>query len=88
MRFMYDRTCAHTNRHGWIRAGGSGESVAREVLALDRQALDGWPEGNPDPMLAIADADITCIHAPRKGPYRRLCAERQTLPGGATGIRA
>jgi len=45
-------------------AGSSTDTdAAREVLALERQALDGWLAGNPDPQLAITDPKITYIHA-------------------------
>jgi hypothetical protein len=36
---------------------------AREVLALERQAMDGWLKGDPDPQLAISDPQITYFHA-------------------------
>lgn len=36
--------------------------VAAEILALERQAMDGWLKGNPDPVLAIADPEITYFH--------------------------
>ena len=32
------------------------------ILALERQALDGWLHGNPDPLLAILDPDVTYFH--------------------------
>jgi Calcium/calmodulin dependent protein kinase II association domain len=35
----------------------------REILALERQAMDGWRTGNPDPVLAAADPGITYFHA-------------------------
>jgi hypothetical protein len=41
----------------------SGADPAREVLALERQAMDGWLKGNPDPQLAISDPQITYFHA-------------------------
>ena len=43
-------------------ADGSNSDAAREVLALERQALDGWLAGSPDPQLAICDPAITYIH--------------------------
>ncbi len=43
-------------------AQSADENIAREVLALERKALDGWREGNPDPMLAAADPGITYFH--------------------------
>lgn len=44
-------------------AANLNESAAREVLALERTALDGWQVGNPDPLLAILDPEITYFHA-------------------------
>jgi hypothetical protein len=41
----------------------SGADPAREVLALERQAMDGWLKGDPDPQLAISDPQITYFHA-------------------------
>jgi hypothetical protein len=40
-----------------------GGDTAQEVLALERQAMDGWLAGKPDPQLAISDPQITYIHA-------------------------
>ena len=36
--------------------------AAKEILALERQAMDGWLKGNPDPVLAIMDPEITYFH--------------------------
>jgi hypothetical protein len=33
-----------------------------QILDLERQAMDGWLKGNPDPQLAIMDPQITYIH--------------------------
>ena len=40
----------------------AGADAAQEVLALERQAMDGWLKGNPEPQLAILDAQVTYIH--------------------------
>ena len=48
---------------GLLAAADSSESVTPEILALERRALDGWQVGNPDPLLAISDPDITYFHA-------------------------
>jgi hypothetical protein len=40
----------------------SGAEPAQELLALERQAMDGWLKGNPDPQLAVSDPQITYIH--------------------------
>jgi ketosteroid isomerase-like protein len=45
----------------WAAADGS-EATAREVLALERKTLDGWQVGNPDPLLAVSDPEITYFH--------------------------
>ena len=48
---------------GALAAADSNEAVAREIVALERTALDGWQKGNPDPLLAISDPEITYFHA-------------------------
>jgi hypothetical protein len=35
---------------------------ATEILALERQAMDGWLKGNPDPALSVMDPEITYFH--------------------------
>jgi ketosteroid isomerase-like protein len=47
---------------GMLAAADGSEAAAREVLALERKTLDGWQAGNPDPLLAISDPDITYFH--------------------------
>jgi len=47
---------------GMLAAADENEAAAREVLALERKTLDGWQMGNPDPLLAISDPDITYFH--------------------------
>jgi hypothetical protein len=41
----------------------SNDKAAKEVLDLERAAMDGWMKGDPDPSLAVADPEITYIHA-------------------------
>jgi ketosteroid isomerase-like protein len=36
--------------------------TVREILALERRAMDGWARGDPDPFLAVADPEITYFH--------------------------
>jgi ketosteroid isomerase-like protein len=36
--------------------------AATEILSLERRAMDGWLKGDPDPVLAITDPDITYFH--------------------------
>jgi len=40
----------------------SASDTMSEIVALERKAMDGWLQGNPDPLLAMADADITYFH--------------------------
>ena len=47
---------------GVLAAANGNDATAREVLALERTTLDGWQMGNPDPLLAISDPEITYIH--------------------------
>jgi hypothetical protein len=48
----------------WIAPGwtSSETETARKFLALERQAMDGWLKGDPNPQLAISDPQITYIH--------------------------
>jgi hypothetical protein len=43
-------------------AAGENEAAAREILVLERKALDGWQAGNPDPCLALLDPEVTYFH--------------------------
>jgi hypothetical protein len=47
---------------GTMVAADEADATGREILALERKALDGWQTGNPDPLLAISDPDITYFH--------------------------
>ena len=47
---------------GVLAAADGNEATAREVVALERKTLDGWQVGNPDPLLAISDPEITYFH--------------------------
>jgi hypothetical protein len=40
----------------------SNADTARELLALERRAMEGWLKGDPGPQLAILDPKITYIH--------------------------
>jgi ketosteroid isomerase-like protein len=55
--------CAVAALCGALAAADSNESTTREIIALERSALDGWQVGNPDPLLAISDSGITYFHA-------------------------
>ena len=45
-----------------LAAADGDEATTREVLTLERTTLDGWQMGNPDPLLAISDPEITYFH--------------------------
>ncbi len=47
---------------GMLSFAQSRPDTATEILALERQAMDGWLKGNPDPVLAITDPGITFFH--------------------------
>jgi ketosteroid isomerase-like protein len=47
---------------GALAAADGNEATGQEVLALERRTLDGWQVGNPDPLLAISDPEITYFH--------------------------
>jgi ketosteroid isomerase-like protein len=40
----------------------SKADTSSEIIALERKAMDGWLAGNPEPLLAISDPDITYFH--------------------------
>ncbi len=46
----------------WASADQAADAAA-QVIALERQAMDGWLRGDPDPQLAITDPQITYFHA-------------------------
>jgi hypothetical protein len=47
---------------GVMAAADPTEATTREILAMERKALDGWQVGNPDPALEISDPEITYFH--------------------------
>jgi ketosteroid isomerase-like protein len=40
----------------------SSTEVAGQLLALERQAMEGWLKGDPGPLLAMSDPEITYFH--------------------------
>ena len=55
---------------------------ASEVLALERQAMDGWLIGDPAPQLAITDSQITYFHAVTEKRLEGLPALRELYEAG------
>ena len=43
-------------------ASDTNDATSKEILTIERKALDGWLAGNPDPMLAAMDPDVTYFH--------------------------
>ena len=71
---------------GGMLAGAAGaadgnEAAAREVVALERKTLDGWQVGNPDPLLAISDPEITYYHVMTEKRLEGLAALRALFEG-------
>lgn len=66
---------------GALAAGDQTETTTREILALERGTLDGWAAGNPDPLLAITDPDITYFHAVVTRRLDGLAAVKELFDG-------
>jgi ketosteroid isomerase-like protein len=49
---------------GTLMAAESETEIAKQLVALERKALEGWIKGDPDPDLAISDPAITLFHPP------------------------
>lgn len=41
----------------------TAQSTEQTILAMERRAMDGWREGNPDEFLRISDPEITYFHS-------------------------
>ena len=44
-------------------AAPAPESTEQTILAMERRAMDGWRQGNPDEFLKISDPEITYFHS-------------------------
>jgi ketosteroid isomerase-like protein len=66
---------------GVLAAADPNEAIYREIVALERAALDGWQKGNPDALLAISDPEITHFHAMTNGRLDGLPAVRALFEG-------
>jgi ketosteroid isomerase-like protein len=62
---------------GTLMAADPEEAVAREILALERRAMDGWMKGNPDDDLAITDPAVTYVDPAASGRLEGLPAVRE-----------
>jgi ketosteroid isomerase-like protein len=66
---------------GLAAAADTDAQIARELVALERQAMDGWAKGNPDPLLAISDPDITYFHVMTEKRLDGLAAVKALYEG-------
>lgn len=62
---------------GTLAAVDSEAEIERQLLAMERQAMDGWMKGDPDGDLAISDPSITYIHAAIDKRFDGLPAVRE-----------
>lgn len=61
---------------GMLAFANSTEDITKELFALERQTMEGWLQGNPDPTLAILDPEVTYFHAPLEKRLDGLAAVR------------
>jgi len=58
-------------------AASPAPDITSEIVALERQAMDGWLKGNPEPMLARMDSQVTYIHEITGKRLEGIAAVRQ-----------
>lgn len=68
--------CAAALWCGLPALADANADTLREILALERQAMDGWRAGNPDPAMALASPEITYFHAVTQKRLDGLAAVR------------
>ena len=54
--------CIATALAGTAASAASPDETIREILTLERRAMDGWLKGDPEPLLALSDSEITYFH--------------------------
>ncbi len=59
---------------GTLKAADPTTQTTQEILALERQTMEGWLKGDPDPTLAILDSEVTYFHAPLERRLEGLAA--------------
>jgi len=47
---------------GMTASAASDADTLQQLVALERQAMDGWIKGDPAPALAILDPEVTYFH--------------------------
>lgn len=57
------------------------ESTDETILAMERRAMDGWGQGNPDEFLKISDPEITFIHSTLEKRLDGLAAVKALYEG-------
>ena len=68
--------CAVAALLSGMPASADDAETTREILALERQVMDGWQKGNPEPALEISDSEITFFHVMTDGRLNGLAAVR------------
>jgi len=61
----------------------SSAQTGRELVAMERAAMDGWLKGDPGPMLAAADPDITFFHVMTRQRLEGAAAVKELYAGFA-----
>jgi len=60
-----------------LGAFAAGEDAAeREILALERGAMEGWRRGDPEPLLRTLDPEVSYVHVMTRGRLEGLAAVR------------
>jgi len=61
------------------RLAAAEEAAEREILATEREAMEGWRRGDPDPLLRTLDPQITYIHVVTNGRLEGVAAVKALL---------
>jgi ketosteroid isomerase-like protein len=59
----------------------AAESTSETILAMERRAMDGWGQGNPDEFLKISDPEITFFHSTLEKRLEGLAAVKALYEG-------
>jgi hypothetical protein len=59
----------------------AAQSTEQTILAMERRAMDGWGQGNPDEFLKISDPEITLFHSTLEKRLEGLAAVKALYEG-------
>lgn len=59
----------------------SAAQTERELVAMERSAMEGWLKGDAGPMLAAADPDITLFHVMTERRLENAAAVKELYAG-------